>query len=130
VTRSRLVLALMASALGGAAFADDDAATSPGERAFQYCFSCHSVVAGEFEGLQGPNLAGIVGRPIAAEAGFDYSPPMRAFAARFGRWSLELLDRFIADTDRAVPGSSMDYAGVRNNDERAALLAYLATSDR
>jgi len=132
VKRSGLPLVLIASALGGAAVADETTlpAPSPGEHAFQYCFSCHSVVPGEFEGLQAPNLAGIVGGPIASEAGFDYSPAMRAFAVRHGDWSFELLDRFIADTDGAVPGSTMEYPGVKDEAERAALLDYLAAASR
>ena len=43
---------------------------SRGERVFQYCYACHSVQPGE-KNLQGPNLAGIIGRPIAAEGDYD-----------------------------------------------------------
>ena len=59
------------------AHADGDPAR--GEKVFQYCYSCHSVQPGETN-LQGPNLLGIVGRRIASQEGFTYSPALRAFA--------------------------------------------------
>ncbi|WP_230533337.1 c-type cytochrome [Microvirga roseola] len=95
-----------------------------GERVFQYCYSCHSVQPGETN-LQGPNLAGILGRPIAAQEGFDYSPAMQAFAAREEVWSQELLDRFIAAPEEVVPRTSMDWRGLDDASERADLIAYL-----
>jgi cytochrome c len=95
-----------------------------GERVFQYCYSCHSVQPGE-TGLQGPNLHGIVGRRIAAEADFAYSPAMRAFAGREELWSEALLDRFLAAPSDLVPKTSMEFRGVDDETERADLLAYL-----
>lgn len=95
-----------------------------GERIFQYCYSCHSVVPGETN-LQGPNLAGIIGRPIAAQEGFDYSPAMRSFAARESAWSEALLDRFTAEPEAVVPKTSMQFHGIDDPAERADLIAYL-----
>ncbi|MXQ10246.1 c-type cytochrome [Microvirga makkahensis] len=95
-----------------------------GERVFQYCYSCHSIVPGETN-LQGPNLAGIVGRPIAAQDGFDYSPAMRRFAARERVWSQELLDRFTAEPEAVVPKTSMQFHGIDDAAERADLIAYM-----
>ena len=100
-----------------------------GERVFQYCYSCHSVVPGE-TGLQGPNLVGIVGRPVAAQQDFEYSPAMRAFAAREPVWTEELLDRFVAAPARIVPQTSMEFPGVDDAIERADLLAYLGAAGR
>ena len=59
--------ALAVLAAGAPTFAQG--ISDPGERAFSYCFSCHSVEANQTETLSGPNLAGIVGRPIASKAG-------------------------------------------------------------
>ena len=84
---------------------------SRGEKAFQYCFSCHSVQPGETN-LQGPNLRGIVGRKIASQEGFQYSPAMRAFAEREGRWSEKLLDRYLAAPDKSIPKTSMAFPGI------------------
>jgi len=100
-----------------------------GERMFQYCYSCHSIVPGETN-LQGPNLAGIVGRSIAAQDGFDYSPAMRRFAARERVWSQELLDRFTAEPEAVVPKTSMQFQGIDDGADRADLIAYLRSTPR
>jgi len=95
-----------------------------GVRAFQKCYACHSLDPGE-TGLTGPSLRAIVGRTIAAEPGFAYSPAMRAYAAGQGRWTREALDAFIADPQGVVPGNGMGFFGMRDPAERRALIAYL-----
>jgi cytochrome c len=78
------VVALAAVAAGATAYAQP--ISDPGERAFQFCFSCHSVEKNQTEILSGPNLNGVVGRPIASKEGFPYSAGMKASApARSGR---------------------------------------------
>ncbi|MBC7986640.1 MAG: c-type cytochrome [Sphingomonadaceae bacterium] len=104
--------------------APDNTANARGERAFQHCYACHSVALGE-EGLTGPNLAGIVGRPIAAMPGFAYSEELRALAAREERWSETLLDAFITDPEAVAPGNDMLFNGIADPAERAELIAYL-----
>jgi cytochrome c len=95
-----------------------------GETVFQYCYSCHSVQPDETN-LQGPNLHGIVGRTIASQNGFAYSPALQAFAQREKRWSEELLERYLAAPYKLVPKTSMAFPGVEAPDERADLIAYL-----
>ena len=85
--------------------ADGDAAR--GERVFQRCFSCHSVAPNETAELQGPSLFGILGRPAAAVAGFDYSDAMEEKAAAGLVWTPDALDSYIADPDAVVPGTPM-----------------------
>ena len=46
-----------------------------GERVFQRCFACHSVVAGE-DALPGPNLRGVIGRRAGTRPGFRFSPAL------------------------------------------------------
>jgi cytochrome c len=94
---------------------------------FQYCYACHSVQAGETS-LPGPNLRGIVGRPIAAREDFAYSLAMRAFAEHEGRWSEALLDRYLAAPYKLVPKTSMSFPGIADDGERADLIAYLRTT--
>lgn len=105
------------------AAAATEPATSAGERAFQKCYSCHSIA--DAEDLEGPSLSGIVGRPVAAQPGFDYSSAMRRFANQHPVWTEQLLDRFIADPEAVVPGTSMAFAGMRDKAERAVLVDYL-----
>jgi cytochrome c len=102
----------------------DDGDPVRGEKVFQYCYSCHSVQPDETN-LQGPNLYGIVGRRIASQEGFTYSPALRAFAQQEERWSETLLDRYLAAPYKLVPKTSMAFPGVEVQDERADLIAYL-----
>lgn len=95
-----------------------------GERAYQKCYSCHALEPGKND-LQGPTLHHIVGRPIAAETGFTYSPAMRRFAETERSWGKGLLDKFVADPEGLVPGTSMTFHGVSDANERKALIAYL-----
>lgn len=95
-----------------------------GERAFQRCYSCHSVVKGEV-GLSGPNLADLSVRAIASDPGFKYSKAFRKFASANPRWTPEFLDRFLADPQAVVPGNDMGFFGLKKADERAAIVAYI-----
>ena len=107
---------------------EGNAATSEtlarGERAYQKCYSCHALEPGRND-LGGPTLYRIVGRQVAAEAGFDYSPALRRFAERSPRWSPALLDRLIADPEVLVPGTSMSFHGIADAGERSDLLLFL-----
>lgn len=115
--------ALAAFAAGASALAQG--ISDPGEQAFQFCFSCHSVEKNQTEVLSGPNLNGVIGRPIASKAGFDYSPAMKTFGA--GRvWTPELILQFIQNPAALVPGTAMQRPpGPRTPEERTALLEYL-----
>ena len=121
-----LALAVAAGALGAAADARAEAAADPGARAFQKCFACHSVDPAE-RGLPGPNLDHVVGRPAASLKDFEYSKAMIA-TARENKlvWTEATLDRFLADPQGFVPGTAMNFFGLRNPAERAAVIAYLA----
>jgi len=109
----------------GIAQESEAASVSQGERVFQRCYACHSLGETD-EGAQGPSLKGIVERPVAAWPGYEYSPAMRAFAARQGRWTREALDTFLADPQGSVPDNEMGFFGLRSPAERAALIAFLA----
>lgn len=117
--------AALGALAAGCAAASAPPTSSAGERAFQKCYACHSL-EGPDPSLQGPSLAGVVGRPVAAEAGFAYSPAMGAYAARQRRWTREALDAFLADPQAVVPDNEMGFFGIADADERRALIAYLA----
>lgn len=117
-----LALALTACAPPNAQPTAAELAT--GERAFQKCYSCHSLQPGRND-LTGPTLHNITSRRVAAEPGFDYSPALGRFAKREPVWTRDLISRFAEDPEALVPGTSMTFHGMPDPTEREALLVYL-----
>ena len=71
------------------------------------CAACHTFQQGGAHG-QGPNLFSLIGRKAGAAPGFVYSPAfMQALAGK--TWTRELLDAWLADTERVAPGSLMTF---------------------
>jgi cytochrome c len=124
-TAGTLILLLPAAALGAEA---GDAAR--GERAFQRCYSCHSVDPNESAKLQGPSLYRIMGRRAAAVPGFAYSDAMREKGAVGLVWDAATLERYIADPESVVAGTRMSAPPLRDEQERTDPIAYLALSGR
>lgn len=122
----RWALTLGAALIPAAAVAQGT--NQAGERAFQRCYSCHSVQKGE-KGLSGPNLRRLDQRPIAGDRTFAYSRAFNAFAASNPRWTPELLDRFLTDPEALVPGNQMGFFGLRKAEDRAAIVAYLLADE-
>jgi cytochrome c len=112
--------------VGAAPAARAEGAPDAGARAFQKCFACHSVDPKE-RGLPGPNLYHVIGRPAAALDDYEYSPAMIA-AGRTGKlvWTEATLDRFLANPQAFLPGTAMNFFGLRNAAERRAVIGFLA----
>lgn len=113
---------------GAAAAADERTPVDAGQgaRAFQKCYACHSLDPDE-HGLSGPDLAGIVGRRAAARPGFEYSAALLAVAREHDLvWTPAALNAFLRDPEVFVRGTSMTFTGIRDADERAALIRFLS----
>lgn len=106
------------------AFADvyATADAGAGERLWRQCQACHALEQG-VNGV-GPYLHGVVDRPKAAVDGFNYSD---ALASMGGEWTPENLSGFIENPRGYAPGTAMAYSGMRDVEDRANLIAYLAT---
>jgi cytochrome c len=102
-------------------FASADAGR--GENAAKKCQACHTFGKGEPNRV-GPNLYGVVGRPKASEAGFNYSAAMKA---QKGNWTPEDLDHFLSNPRGLVPGTNMTFAGIPRGKERADVITFLNT---
>ncbi len=94
-------------------------------RLFRRCIACHALEPGR-NSPAGPTLYAIVGRRVAAEAGFRYSPALQAWSRLNPVWTPERLDRFLADPMTLVPGTDMNFHGLDDRDSRAALIRWLA----
>lgn len=98
-----------------------------GARVFQRCFSCHSVDPAEGH-VQGPNLAGIVGRSAGTRPGYSYSPALRRARAGGLVWTEPALDRFLADPEAMIPGTEMSMPPLRKPRDRQAVIRFLQTT--
>jgi cytochrome c len=96
-----------------------------GQQVFQRCYACHSVEPGEAN-LEGPNLAGVIGRTAGTLASFtDYSEAMKAAGRRGLVWNARTLDAFLEEPERVVPDTRMNFVGLRSKQDRDDVIAYL-----
>jgi cytochrome c len=102
-----------------AAAADGD--PRRGEKIYERCIACHSLDRDR----TGPRHEGLIGRRVGSVPGFSYSPAMKKAGAAGMAWDEATLDRFLENPMKAIPGTRMGYAGVKNPQERADLIAFL-----
>jgi cytochrome c len=103
-----------------------NASVERGAASARKCQSCHNFGEGE-PNKQGPHLYDVIGRVEGAVPDFSYSDGMMAHNAAGDIWTYENLDHFLTKPSDYVPGTKMNFAGIRTAEERADLLAYMAT---
>ncbi len=110
---------------GPALAVEPDAATlRRGEQVYTRCAACHAIDSNR----TGPQHCGLFGRRAGTEPGFTgYSKAMRDSKIV---WNARTLDHFLQDPMKAVPGTAMGYAGVKDPKERADLIAWLGVATR
>jgi cytochrome c len=95
-----------------------------GEQVFRrLCAACHIVTAEGRRGV-GPTLFGVVGRKSGSVEGFRYSTANQNANVV---WTPEILNRYLTNPREVVPGTTMAFTGIRNETERANVIAYLQT---
>lgn len=96
-----------------------------GRRQFNECAVCHTVKEGEANRI-GPNLYGVIGREAGLVDGFAYSQALRNSGVV---WTDEALDAFMENPQGFMRGNRMAYAGQRDAQKRADIIAYLKSLD-
>jgi len=92
-----------------------------GEADTKPCQACHNLTKGA-PAKVGPPLFGVVDRPKASIAGFDYSD---AIKSKGGKWTYADLDQFLTNPKAFAPGTKMAFAGESDPAKRADLIDYL-----
>ena len=87
------------------------------------CTACHTFTPDGANRI-GPNLWSVAGRSVAAVSGFRYSKAMKNFG---GQWSDEKLTAFLKKPKKAVPGTKMNFVGIKKAQDRADIIAWLQT---
>ncbi len=93
-----------------------------GESVFQLCSTCHALQPDD-RPREGPNLRGFSGRKAGtADGSFDYSPVLKQSG---WVWDQALLQAFLLNPRRALPGTTMTFVGLKSAEDRAAVACYL-----
>jgi cytochrome c2 len=88
------------------------------------CIGCHGD--GTRPGPLAPSLANVFGRPIASQAGFDYSDALRRHSGR--TWTAISLNDYLANPKAFAPGTKMEFQGLLDPTDREAVINYLKDS--
>lgn len=109
-----------------AAAAPDPALVEAGEKVFRKCKACHQVGDGA-KNRTGPVLNGIMGRAAGSVEGFRYSNALEKAAEGGLVWTEETLAEFLANPRKYLKGTKMAFAGLKSEEDQAAIAAYLST---
>ncbi len=91
-----------------------------GQRLYGHCIQCHEPV----EGMPtvAPSLHSVLGRSVASERRYNYSPALSKLG---GAWSEERLSQFLENPAKFAPGTMMKFEGIADSKERKALIEFL-----
>ncbi len=94
-----------------------------GKILFLRCASCHDASTSASAKI-GPNLHGLIGRPVASLAGYRYSAALKS---QTFVWDAVHLDAWLTNPNAVAPGTTMAFAGIPEEADRQAIISYLAT---
>jgi cytochrome c len=100
-----------------------NASTQRGAQVAKQCTVCHNLQEGQGPKV-GPDLYGVVGRPVASMPKFHYSAGLKA---KGGTWTFDALNKWLTNPRADVPDTAMTFAGISNEKQRADVVAYLNT---
>lgn len=87
------------------------------------CAQCHVFAKGAAALPTGPDLWGVIGRGRGSTE-FAYSKAMKELG---GNWDVETINQFIHKPKEFLSGTKMSFAGLKKDEDRADVIAYLQT---
>jgi cytochrome c len=97
------------------------ASAERGANVAKQCQACHNFQEGAGPKI-GPDLYGVVDRPVASVSGFGYSAALKS---KGGKWDFDMLNKWLTKPSAFAPGTAMTFAGISNEKQRADVIAYL-----
>jgi cytochrome c len=98
-----------------------DGNANRGQRVFGACAACHSLQPDQ--NMTGPTLFDLWGRQAGSLPSFNrYSSALKAANIV---WNDKTISDWIAEPQHLVPGNEMTFAGIKDAQQRADLLAFL-----
>ncbi len=125
--RMRVAMVALAGGLllAGPACADDGKAED-GAEVFKKCRACHDV-GPDARIKVGPPLNGIIGRHAGTIEGFPYSDANKTAGGKGLVWTEDVLFKYLENPLVFMPGTKMAFAGLKDEQDRKDLIAYLKT---
>src|SRR5215203_1148534 len=99
------------------------ASAERGAEVAKQCQACHNFEEGQGAKV-GPDLYDVVGRKIASVPGFNYSSALKS---KNGNWDFNALNAWLIKPASYAPGTTMTFAGLTNDKQRADVIVYLDT---
>jgi cytochrome c len=92
-----------------------------GQKVFKKCKACH--VVDQEKNKTGPHLVKIIGRPAAVVESYKkYSDALKDSGIV---WDEKTLDGYLKNPREYLKGTNMVFAGLKREDDRSNLIAYL-----
>ncbi|KPP84722.1 MAG: cytochrome c [Rhodobacteraceae bacterium HLUCCO07] len=102
----------------------DMALVAEGEKVFKRCAACHQVGEGAKDRV-GPVLNGVMDAPFGHVEGFRYSKGLLDMADEGMVWTEENMAEFLKKPRGYIKRTKMSFAGLRKDEEIAAVIEYL-----
>ncbi|WP_231592692.1 c-type cytochrome [Pelagovum pacificum] len=123
----RLTAIALAGLIPGLLAAQDQALIDEGETMFRRCMSCHMIGDGATNRV-GPELNNVMGEQAGqGHEDYDFSDAMIEAGENGLVWTEETLDAYLENPRDYVPGTKMTFAGLRREEDRTAVIAYIAS---
>jgi cytochrome c2 len=100
-----------------------DELVEAGKVVFKKCMACH--VVDKVQNKVGPTLNGVIGRKPGSVAGFKYSEAMVAHGTTLAAWDEASIEQYLTDPKGYVPKNKMAFAGLKEEKDRKAVIAYI-----